>query len=85
MNHFMEYFKYLQKFDLRLVETRDNPVSANEGTVYGLGYDSRDQKPYSSFEFKNHLRLLKDLAVVDLIGPDHLKRQNYLSKPRNTE
>jgi hypothetical protein len=78
MEHFKEYLTFIQKFDLRVIETKDKRISSGNEQVYGAGYDIRHQNPNFSFQFPGHLRLLKDLAIVDLISADEDKRLDYL-------
>ena len=77
-----EYFTFLQKFDLRLLEARDKRKSSKDGPVYGMRYDISHQNPFFSFQFSNHLRILKDLAVIDIIGADPNRRSNYLEQTK---
>jgi hypothetical protein len=78
MEHFKEYLTFIQKFDLRVIETKDKRISSGSEPVYRAGYDIRHQNPNFSFQFPGHLRLLKDLAIVDLISADEDKRLDYL-------
>jgi hypothetical protein len=43
MEHFKEYFTFLQKFDLRLSEIRDKREPAKLGPVFKSGYDITHQ------------------------------------------
>jgi hypothetical protein len=80
MDHFKEYFTFVQKFDLRLSEMRDKRKPSKAGPVTGLGYSIKHQNPYFSFEFRQRLRILKDLAVIDLIGVGKEERLTYLTQ-----
>lgn len=82
MDHFKEYFTFIQKFDLRLSEIRDKRKSSKAGPVTGIGYNISHQTPHFSFEFRQHLRVLKDLAVIDLVGVDDKKRNAYLDQTK---
>jgi len=82
MEHFKEYFTFLQKFDLRVIEGRDKRKSSKDGPVYGMGYDIRHQNPFFSFQFLNQLRILKDLAVIDIISADPSRRRSYLDQTK---
>ncbi|HEV7379286.1 MAG TPA: hypothetical protein VGN64_05800 [Dyadobacter sp.] len=59
---------------------RDKRVYSRSGPVYGWGYDIRHQNPYFSFQFSSNLRILKDLAVVDVIASDSQRRLDYLNQ-----
>lgn len=74
MQHYKEYFTFLQQFDLRLVQTKDRRVVSKDAPAYGMGYDIRHQNPYFSFQFSNQLRILKDLAFIDIISADNARR-----------
>lgn len=80
MEHFKEYFTFLQKFDLRLSETRDKRKPAELGPVFKSGYDITHQTPHFSLQFAKHLQILKDLAVIDIIGADPGRRKAYLDQ-----
>lgn len=82
MEHFKEYFTYLQKFDLRLSEIRDKREPAELGPVFKLGYDITHQTPHFSLQFTKHLQILKDLAVIDIIGADSRRRKAYLEQTK---
>lgn len=78
MEHFKEYLSFIQKFDLQVIETKDKRISSGSQKVYGMGYDIRHQNPNFNFEFPGHLRMLRDLAIVDLISSDADRRLHYL-------
>lgn len=80
MDHFKEYFTFIQKFDLRLAKVQDKRKSSSEGPLVGNGYDISHQNPHFSFAFKQHLRILKDLAIIDLIGAGQKERSMYLGQ-----
>lgn len=82
MDHFKEYFTFIQKFDLRLSEMRDKRKSSKAGPVTGLGYSIKHQNPYFSFEFRQRLRILKELALIDIFGVDRKNRNAYLDQTR---
>lgn len=82
MDHFKEYFTFIQKFDLRLSEMRDKRKSSKAGPVTGLGYSIKHQNPYFSFEFRQHLRILKELALIDIFGVDGKNRGAYLRQAK---
>lgn len=82
MDHFKEYFTFIQKFDLRLSEMRDKRKSSKAGPVTGLGYSIKHQNPYFSFEFRQRLRILKELALIDIFGVDKKNRGTYLSQTK---
>lgn len=82
MDHFKEYFTFIQKFDLRLSEMRDKRKSSKAGPVKGLGYSIKHQNPYFSFEFRQRLRILKELALIDIFGVDKKNRSAYLGQTR---
>ena len=80
MEHFKEYLSFIQNFNFRVNEIRDKRIFSKKGPVYGRGYDIRHQSPYFSFQFSGHLRILKDLAVVDLIASDNQRRAEFLKQ-----
>ncbi|MBE9460565.1 hypothetical protein ACFP1I_21985 [Dyadobacter subterraneus] len=80
MEHFKEYLSFIQNFNFRVNEIRDKRIFSKKGSVYGRGYDIRHQNPYFSFQFSSHLRILKDLAVVDLIASDNQRRVEFLKQ-----
>lgn len=80
MEHFKEYLSFIQNFNFRVNEIRDKRIFSKKGPVYGRGYDIRHQNPYFSFQFSSHLRILKDLAVVDLISSDSQRRSEFLKQ-----
>jgi hypothetical protein len=82
MDHFKEYFTFIQKFDLRLSEMRDKRKSSKAGPVTGLGYSIKHQNPYFSFEFRQRLRILKELALIDIFGVDKKNRGAYLGQTK---
>lgn len=82
MDHFKEYFTFIQKFDLRLSEMRDKRKPSKAGPVTGLGYSIKHQNPYFSFEFRQRLRILKELALIDIFGVDKKNRSAYLGQTR---
>lgn len=82
MQHFKEYFTFLQKFDLCLSETRDKRVAPETGPVFGMGYDITHQTPHFSFLFRHNLRILKDLAIIDIIAADPERRKAYLDQTK---
>ncbi|MCF2490744.1 hypothetical protein [Dyadobacter sp. CY347] len=82
MEHFKEYFTFLQKFDLRLTEIRDKREPAELGPVFKAGYDITQQTPNLSLQFAKHLQILKDLAVIDIIGADPGRRKAYVGQAR---
>jgi hypothetical protein len=82
MEHFKEYFTFLQKFDLRLSEIRDKRERAELGPVFKSGYDITQQTPHFSLQFAKHLQILKDLAVIDIIGADTGRRKAYLDQTK---
>ncbi|KAA0990053.1 hypothetical protein [Dyadobacter aurulentus] len=82
MEHFKEYFTFLQKFDLRLSEIRDKRESGELGPVFKSGYDITHQTPHFSLQFAKHLQILKDLAVIDIIGADPGRRKAYLDQTK---
>lgn len=82
MEHFKEYFTFLHKFDLRLTEIRDKRESAELGPVFKSGYDITHQTPHFSLQFAKHLQILKDLAVIDIIGADPGRRKPYLDQAK---
>ncbi|MCE7063495.1 hypothetical protein [Dyadobacter sp. CY343] len=82
MEHFKEYFTFLQKFDLRLSEIRDKREPAELGPVFKSGYDITHQTPHFSLQFAKHLQILKDLAVIDIIGADPGRRKAYLDQTK---
>ena len=85
MEHFKEYFTFLQKFDLRLSEIRDKREPAELGPIFKSGYDITHQTPHFSLQFGKHLQILKDLAVIDIIGPDPGRRKAYLHQIRKLQ
>lgn len=82
MDHFKEYFTFIQKFDLRLSEMRDKRKSSKAGPVTGLGYSIKHQNPFFSFAFRQQLRILKELALIDIFGVDRKNRGAYLGQTR---
>ena len=80
MEHFKEYLSFIQNFNFRVNEIRDRRIFSKKGPVYGREYDIRHQNPYFSFQFSSHLRILKDLAVVDLISADNQRRSELLKQ-----
>jgi hypothetical protein len=82
MEHFKEYFTFLQKFDLRLSEIRDKRESAELGPVFRSGYDITHQTPHFSLQFAKRLQILKDLAVIDVIGADPGRRKAYVGQTK---
>lgn len=80
MEHFKEYLSFIQNFNFRVNEIRDRRIFSKKGPVYGREYDIRHQNPYFSFQFSSHLRILKDLAVVDLISSDSERRSEFLKQ-----
>lgn len=80
MEHFKEYLSFIQNFNFRVNEIRDKQIFSKKEPVYRRGYDIRHQNPYFSFQFSSHLRILKDLAVIDLITSDSDRRAIYLSQ-----
>ncbi|WP_138480092.1 hypothetical protein [Dyadobacter bucti] len=82
MEHFKEYFTFLQKFDLRLSEIRDKREPAELGPIFKSGYDITHQTPHFSLQFARHLQILKDLAVIDIIGADVGRRKAYLDQAK---
>jgi len=82
MEHFKEYFTFLQKFDLRLTEIRDKREPAELGPVFKAGYDITHQTPHFSLQFAKRLQILKDLAVIDIIGADPGKRKAYVGQAK---
>jgi hypothetical protein len=82
MEHFKEYFTFLQKFDLRLTEIRDKREPAELGPVFKAGYDITHQTPHFSLQFAKRLQILKDLAVIDIIGADPGRRKAYLDETK---
>ncbi len=82
MEHFKEYFTFLQKFDLRLSEIRDKREPAELGPVFKSGYDITHQTPHFSLQFAKHLQILKDLAVIDIIGANPERRKAYLDQAK---
>ncbi|WP_026632790.1 hypothetical protein [Dyadobacter alkalitolerans] len=82
MEHFKEYFTFLQKFDLRLTEVRDKRKPAELGPVFKSGYDITHQTPHFSLQFAKRLQILKDLAVIDIIGADPGRRKAYLGQAK---
>lgn len=82
MEHFKEYFTFLQKFDLRLSEMRDKREPAELGPVFKSGYDITHQTPHFSLQFAKRLQILKDLAVIDTIGVEPRSRKAYLNQAK---
>lgn len=82
MEHFKEYFTFLQKFDLRLSEIRDKREPAELGPVFKAGFDITHQTPHFSLQFAKRLQILKDLAVIDIIGADPGRRKAYLDQTK---
>ncbi|WAC11478.1 hypothetical protein [Dyadobacter pollutisoli] len=82
MEHFKEYFTFLQKFDLRLTEIRDKREPSELGPVFKAGYDITHQTSHFSLQFLKRLQILKDLAVIDIIGADTGRRKAYLDQTK---
>ena len=80
MEHFKEYLRFIQNFNFRVNDIRDKRIVSKSGPVFRRAYDIRHQSPYFSFQFSSHLRILKDLAVVDLISSDSQRRSELLKQ-----
>jgi len=80
MEHFKEYLRFIQNFNFRVNEIRDKRIVSKSSPVFRRAYDIRHQSPYFSFQFASHLRILKDLAVVDLISSDSQRRSELLKQ-----
>ncbi|NIJ56151.1 hypothetical protein [Dyadobacter arcticus] len=85
MKHFKEYFTFLQKFDLRLSEIRDKREPAELGPVFKPGYDITHQTRHFSLQFAKRLQILKDLAIIDIIGADTKSRKAYLNQTKKLQ
>jgi hypothetical protein len=71
MQHLKEFLTRIQTFDLRIIE---DDIATETGTnekkhveVYDLTYQTQY---YDSFSYKSELRVLKDMAFIDLIALD---------------
>jgi hypothetical protein len=87
MHHLKEFLTRIQTFDLRIIE---DDIATETGTnekkhvkAYDLTYQTQY---YDSFSYRSELRVLKDMAFIDLIALDNerIKLQlAELSKVRN--
>lgn len=75
MQHLKEFLTRIQTFDLRIIE---DDIAMETGTneqkhvkAYDLTYQTQY---YDSFSYRSELRVLKDMAYIDLIALDKERR-----------
>jgi hypothetical protein len=87
MQHLKKFLTSIQTFDLRIIEDDIQTESGTNGKKHVKAYDLTYQTQYyDSFSYRSELRVLKDMAFIDLITLDkeRIKLQlPELSKVRN--
>ncbi len=53
--------------------------------VFKAGYDITRQTPHFSLQFAKRLQILKDLAVIDIIGANPGRRKAYLDQTKKLQ
>jgi hypothetical protein len=71
MQHFKEFLTRIQTFDLQIISQKENTnAGANRKPEIKL-YDITHETPfYKSFSYKSELRVLKDMAFIDILMLD---------------
>jgi hypothetical protein len=71
MQHLTEFLTRLQTFNLRLIK-RKAGIKTGANETQGMDtYDiTRETQYYDSFSYKSELRILKDMALIDLLALD---------------
>src|SRR6202012_2403543 len=70
MQHLKEFLIRLQTFNLRITKQKIadasdfNHIKRHEGDAYDI---TRETRYYDSFTFESELRVLKDMALIDLL------------------
>ena len=71
MQHFKEFLTRIQTFTLQLTNQKVSVKAASNEMREMLGYDiTRETQYYDSFSYKSELRVLKDMAFVDVLALD---------------
>jgi len=71
MQNLTEFLTRLQTFNPRLVK-QEAPIKADSKEMKSIdAYDiTRETHYYDSFSYKSELRVLKDMALIDLLALD---------------
>src|SRR6267142_1588800 len=71
MQHLKEFLTKIQTFNFRLTHQEGYISSSSNEKRKMLGYDIRHETHYyDSFSYKSELRVLKDMALIDLLALD---------------
>lgn len=80
MKHLKELLMRLQTFELKVVQRKEYK-GGNSQPVEAQAYDiSHETKYYESYTFETNLRILTDMATIDLIGLDTRRVQLVLGQ-----
>ncbi|MDB4902206.1 MAG: hypothetical protein JWQ63_1487 [Mucilaginibacter sp.] len=84
MQHFKEFLSRIQTFDLQIITQKENiDAGANQKPEIKF-YDITHETPfYKSFSYKSELRVLKDMAFIDVLTLDrnHIGRFGHMLHP----
>jgi hypothetical protein len=71
MQHLKEFLTRLQTFTLQLTNQKISVKAASNENLEMPGYDiTRETQYYDSFSYKSELRVLKDMAFIDVLTLD---------------
>ena len=71
MQHFKEFLTCIQTFTLQLTNQKVSVKAASNEMREMPGYDiTRETQYYDSFSYKSELRVLKDMAFIDILALD---------------
>jgi hypothetical protein len=71
MQHFKEFLTRIQTFTLQLTNQKVSVKAASNEIREMPGYDlTRETQYYDSFSYKSELRVLKDMAFIDVLALD---------------
>ncbi|WP_222539514.1 hypothetical protein [Pedobacter polysacchareus] len=81
MQNLTKFLACLQTFDLRIIAKREqkNRINENEKKSYSLVHETQY---YDSFSYRSEIRVLKDMALIDLLSLDdtRIKREHVQLK-----
>lgn len=84
MQHLKEFLTRIQTFDLHIIETDIQIESGTSERKHVKAYDLTYQTQYyDSFSYRSELRVLKDMAFIDLITLDKERIKLQLSELSN--
>ncbi len=79
MQHLKEFLIRIQTFDLRIVEDNIRTESGTNEKKHVKAYDLTYQTQYyDSFAYRSELRVLRDMAFIDLLTLDRMRIQLQL-------